>query len=379
MTSIRTLLAICALALPIPAAIAGCGGDDDGGDEDPQAVLDATFENDERISSGDLDLTASVTAEGEQGGTFELSLGGPFQGDPDDPTAIPQLDLTGSVSGEGGGQSVDFEGGVVVTEDNAYVEYQGEAYEVGTEQFNQLKEQAEAQAGAASGEGETASFQAGCEQAIEQAGGDPAACDIDFQSWLTDLTNEGTEEVGGTEAVHIHGDADIEQILTDIGELVGSVPGAAAQTGFDPSQLSQFSEAVTEASFDVFSGTEDDLLRGLDANIAIDPSALGGGVPVPVDSIDVSFSLEISGVNEEQTIEAPADARPIDDLLGGLGGGSGLDFDLGDGGGAGGGGGSGGGGGAGGGGAGDADAYLDCVAQADPQNPDEINECLDLL
>jgi hypothetical protein len=375
LTSIRTLLAVCALALPIPAVIAGCGDDDDGGDEDPQAVLDATFENDERISSGNLDLTASVSAEGEQGGSFEFSVSGPFQGDADDPAAIPQLDLTGSVSGEGGGQSIDFEGGLVVTEDNAFVEYQGEAYEVGTEQFAQLKEQAEAQAGAAADEEASASFQAGCEQAIEQAGGDPAACDVDFQSWLTDLTNEGTEEVGGTDAVHIHGDADIEQILTDIGELAASVPGAAEQAGFDPSQLSQFSDAVTEASFDVYSGADDDLLRGLDANISIDPSALGAAAgAVPVDSIDVSFSLEIADVNEDQTIEAPTDAQPLDELLGGIPGlgGSGLDFDLG-------GGGGGAGGGAGGGGGGNADAYLECVAQADPQNAAEINECLDLL
>ncbi len=32
------------------------------------------------------------------------------------------------------------------------------------------------------------------------------------------------------------------------------------------------------------------------------------------------FSLEISDVGEEQTIEAPADAKPIDDLAGDLGG-----------------------------------------------------------
>ena len=54
-----------------------------------------------------------------------------------------------SATGEGAGQSIDFSGGLVVTEDNAYVEYNGKAYEVGTEQFAQLREQFEAQAGAA--------------------------------------------------------------------------------------------------------------------------------------------------------------------------------------------------------------------------------------
>ena len=65
-------------------------------DEDPQTVLDETFNNDTKVTSGDLSLTASVSAEGEQGGSFEASLGGPFQGDPENPTAIPQLDWTAS-------------------------------------------------------------------------------------------------------------------------------------------------------------------------------------------------------------------------------------------------------------------------------------------
>ncbi len=31
----------------------------------------------------------------------------------------------------------------------------------------------------------------------------PSACDIDISSWLTNLTNEGTEDVGGTETIHV--------------------------------------------------------------------------------------------------------------------------------------------------------------------------------
>ena len=79
MTRIRTFAAVCALALPIPAVIAGCGGDDSSS-EDPQTVLDETFNNDTQVTSGDLSLTASVSADGDQGGSFEASLNGPFQG-----------------------------------------------------------------------------------------------------------------------------------------------------------------------------------------------------------------------------------------------------------------------------------------------------------
>ena len=128
MSRIRTALVVCALALPIPAAIAGCGGDDSSSsDEDPQTVLDETFNNDTKVTSGDLQLNASLSAEGDQGGQLDVSLGGPFQGDPNDENAIPQLDWTASLSGQGAGQSIDFSGGLVVTDDNAYVEYKDQA------------------------------------------------------------------------------------------------------------------------------------------------------------------------------------------------------------------------------------------------------------
>ena len=177
MTRTRSLFAASLLALSVPAAIAGCGGDS-GSDEDPQDVIEATFNNDEQVSSGVLDLSFDVSA-GDQG-SFNASLDGPFQGDSDDPTAVPQLDLTASASGEGGGQSIDFSGALTITDDNLYVTYQDQAYEVGTDTFNQLKDSIEAsadQADTQSGDA-ASSFKEGCEQAIEAQGGDASACEI---------------------------------------------------------------------------------------------------------------------------------------------------------------------------------------------------------
>lgn len=355
------------LALAIPALIAGCGGDDDTG-EDPQEVLDATFNNDTKISSGVLDLEMNVAAEGDQGGEFTVALSGPFQGDPEDETAVPQLDLTASASGEGGGQSLSFEGGLIVTEDNAFVEYGGETYEVGTQSFNQLKQQAESQAGATGGEDASSSFREGCEQAIEAQGGDPAACDFDVSAWFSELSNEGTEDVGGAEATHITGSLDVNQMLTDLFELGSTVDSAQVQ-GLTPemiqSQLGQLEQAISEASFDVYSATEDDTLRGLDFAIGIDPSQIEGGEAAGVDSVDLTFSLEIADVGEEQTFEAPADAQPIDELLGqfggsipGLGGGALPGVTPG-----------------GGGIPGAGDPVTDCINQA--ETPDEISACLE--
>ena len=94
------------------------------------------------------------------------------------------------------------------------------------------------------------------------------------------------------------GDANVDQILTDIGNLAAAIPSAASQ-GFDPSQLGAASGAVTDASIDVYSGVDDHVLRKLDANLTIDPSAIAGGAMIPVSNIQISFSVEIDGLNED--------------------------------------------------------------------------------
>jgi hypothetical protein len=317
---LRTLFAIFAVALPVPAVLAGCGGGDSGSSDDPQTVLNETFSNDQSITSGNVNLTLGVNATGDQGGSFQASLNGPFQGDASNPQSIPQLDWTVTAKGSGGGQSIDFSGGLVVTSDNAYVEYNGKNYEVGSDTFKQVKDQLEAQAGAASSSGAPTSFAEGCQQALEQAGAtDTSGCDIDLQSWLPDPSNEGTEDVGGTSTIHIHGDLDVQKVLTDIGNLAGAFPGASAQ-GFDPSQLGAFSDAVTEASMDVYSGQDDHLLRKLALHLTIDPSVIAGGaVSVPIDKIDITFGVELDDVNQQQTISAPSGAQPISQLLSDLG------------------------------------------------------------
>jgi hypothetical protein len=365
LTRLRTLFAICALALAVPAVLAGCGGGSSDSSEDPQTVLDETFSNDQSISSGNLSLTAGVDASGDQGGSFQASLSGPFQGEPDNPQAIPQLDWTASVKGSGAGQSIDFNGGLVVTSDNAYVEYNDKAYEVGADAFKQVKDQLEAQAGST---GATpTSFAEGCKQALEQAGAsDTSGCDIDLESWLTNLSNEGTEDVGGTSTVHVHGDLDVNKVLTDFGNLASAFPGASS-SGFDPSQLGAFSDAVTDASMDVYSGEDDHLLRKLDLNLTIDPSAIAGGaVAIPIDNIEISFGIELTDVNQTQTISGPSNAQPISQLLSDLG----VNLnDLGAIPGLGGSSSSGG---------GSSDAYFQCLQQAGT-DPQAINKCASQL
>ena len=56
LTRIRTTVAVLAIALPIIAIVAGCGGGSSSNSEDPNQVLNQTFNNPTKITSGNLDI-----------------------------------------------------------------------------------------------------------------------------------------------------------------------------------------------------------------------------------------------------------------------------------------------------------------------------------
>ena len=345
LTRIRARVAILALILVLPAAAAGCGDDGGGGSEDPTQVLEQTFNDAEQITSGELGISLDGSAEGDQSGSLTATIEGPFQSDEADPTAFPQLDLSADVSASGAGQSFDFEGGLIVTEENAFVEYQGQAYEVGASVFQRFKALSERSARQAQSNQDASSI-------FEQFGVDP-------QAWLTNLSNEGYEDVEGTETIHIHGDADVEQIFSDfVEDRPSSVPGNAAPR-VDQAQLDQVKSAIQEASLDVYSGKDDHILRRLSLSLTIEPPADAGAT---VSSVDVDLSVTLSDVNEPQEISAPEDAQPISGLLselglGGLGPIESYDGEVG--------------------GGGPAPGYLECIQDA--TTSDEVRKCAEEL
>ncbi len=302
MSRIRASAAIVALVLVLPAAVAGCGGDGGGGGEDPSEVLGQTFDNPEGISSGQLAISFDRSAEGAEAGDLTVVIEGPFQTDEGNPTAFPQLDLTATISGSGANQSLDgFEGRLIATENNAFVEYQGQAYEVGSTYFGRFKRlyaQSVRQANEKQGSQSDSSI-------FERLGIDP-------QTWLTNLSNEGAEDVEGTETIHIHGDADVDQIVSDLATIVERAPGDAGGP-LDPAQLEQIKSAIQDASVDVYSGKEDHILRKLSLSLSIVPPEAADGSAVS--SADLALSLTLSDVNRAQTIRAPSSAKPISGLL----------------------------------------------------------------
>ncbi len=285
------------LTLLASAGLVACGGGG-GGDENPQQVLDQTFNNDQSIESGSFDVSLKVDVEGgNRPGHLDATVGGPFQSEQG---GLPKFDVNADFNFNSDQRDVSFSGGATSTGDAAYINYKDTEYSIPQRVFNDF-EQRYVQVQRQSGQ-------------QDQNGNPLKALGIDPSDWLTDLSNEGNEDVGGTDTIHIHGQADVPKLVADL-KKVAEKAGAAGQR-IDTSQLSALNDIVKSADFDVYSGADDHLLRRLDANIDLEPPAAVSGAP---DKIAIELSVNLSDVNQEQSIEAPSGARPLRDLFGVLG------------------------------------------------------------
>ncbi|HET8976380.1 MAG TPA: hypothetical protein VFN15_07090 [Solirubrobacterales bacterium] len=289
MTRIRALIVIAIAALAA-LALAACGGDD-GGDEDPKQVLEATFNNEQQVDSGVIDLSFDLKAEGDQAGEMSVTLGGPFQ---DEEGSFSKFDIEAEASFDADQGSFSGSGGLISTGDRAFVNFQGTDYEVPQRAFRQF-----------------AQTFTRLQQQNNQDEGAQAESTQQLVDSFTDLSNEGNEDVDGTETTHVSGELDVakftDQVRAQIQKQSGSAALPKAQLSQVNAVLDQLDGIVKNASMDVYSGTDDDILRKLDLDLDLEtPQG---------DSVTVGLSLSLSGVNEPQEIVGPTDAKPLNELL----------------------------------------------------------------
>ncbi|MGZ5356330.1 MAG: hypothetical protein ACXWE8_08200 [Solirubrobacterales bacterium] len=289
MIRIRALI-VLAVAATAALALAACGGDD-GGDEDPKAVLEATFDNEQSLDSGVIDLSFDLSAEGEQAGEMSVTLGGPFQ---DEEGSFSTFDIEAEASFEGDGQSFSGSGGLVSIGERAFVNFQGTDYDVPQDAFRRFSQ----------------TF-ARLQEQNQQDQGAQAEGTQQFVDSFKDLSIEGYEDVDGTETIHVSGELDIskftDSVRTQIEEQAGTAALPQAQLSQVNAVLDQLDSIVKSASMDVYSGTDDDILRKLEVNLDLEtPQG---------DAVTMDLSLSLSSVNEPQEITGPADAQPLSALL----------------------------------------------------------------
>ena len=307
---LRPLLLLL-LAATAALFVSACGGDDAGStgkeasaDTSVDTLLKNTFTGKKKVDSGKLDLSLRVDAEGVQGinGPITIKLGGPFQSQ--GAKKVPKFDI--DFSFEGAGQSIT--AGITSTGTKGFVNYKGSEYVVSDQIFKQLRAGIEQ----AQSKGNTSN------QSLTTLGLNP-------RNWLTNAKNAGEAQVGGEDTIKITGGVDLSKLLDDVNTAMAKARKLGVQGGENlPSKLTeaqkkQVTDAVKNPKVEIYTGKDDSILRRivLSLGIVAPEGTQGGG------SADIKFDLSLTGLNEDQEIDEPKNAKPFDQLLsqfGGLGG-----------------------------------------------------------
>lgn len=298
MNRVRTLSVFIAL-IALSAALAACGG---GGSNDPQTVVEeATLKG---IESGKIDLSVDANVQGEKGGKVNVSVSGPFQSE--DEAEYPELDLAFSSKGSLGGKDLNREGGITLLGNKAYVAYEGTEYEVDSTTFNFVKSSLKQQSGEQGKSNEIAA----CQEAVSE---------LQLSDFVENLKSDGSAEVGGTSTTKVSGDLDATSAVEAFSTLIedpkcseqlsaaGPLPSAAE---LDKAK-STVQNSLKSAHVDLYVG-DDHIVRRITVQATIEPpkSSKSGAKRVELD-----LDLTLTGVNEEQTISAPSNSKPLSDLF----------------------------------------------------------------
>ncbi|HEX6665387.1 MAG TPA: hypothetical protein VF081_02195 [Solirubrobacterales bacterium] len=307
MTRLRFLYTFAAVAVLVATAavLVACGsGSGDKSGESAQSVLDeATLQG---IESGDIDLSLGLRAPGPEGGNVDVSLSGPFQGE--GKGSLPQLDLTAKANGTFNGKKIDFDGGLVLLPNSAYVNYEGVEYEVDPTTFSFVEstlKQAQREGGAETGSAGVAACQ-------EEFG------ELNVADFLEGGANEGSADVDGTGTTKVSGDLNISGAIDSVLEVVESqacraqlaAAGPLPSTAEIEKAKDEVNRSLKSAHVSVYVG-EDNIVRQISAQLQIEPKDSGSGPK----SVEIQFDLKLSGVNEEQSISAPGNAKPLSRLF----------------------------------------------------------------
>ena len=297
------------LALLAVGLLAGCGSDDSSGggsggakSEDPTALLEKALAS--HVESGELKVDASFDVKGSSkvSGPVTATIEGPFKSRGKE--KLPLLDWDVSLSGAG----QNFSGGIVATEDNAFVKFRGQTYEVGKQLYDQFVRQQAQQTKSGP-------------QSLKDLGVDPA-------TWLQDAKVGDGESIGGSATRKVTGRVDVEKMVDDILEAAQS-PAVRKQLQSSGQSVPQVSDADKQKVVDAVESA--DLTVNVDDDDIARKVVLAATFKVP-EGVDAdgatggSFELsyELPKVGGDVDITAPSDAKPLSLLLQQLGLGAGM-------------------------------------------------------
>jgi hypothetical protein len=253
-------------------ALSGCGAKE-------AAVVKGAFEQD--IKSANIEMTMSVKSAQQ---TVNVSLAGPYQSNGKD--KLPSADLALKVEGAA---PKTIEGRLISTGDNAFVEYEGETYEVGKDKVAQLEQQ-----GAAGGTNQLSAAD------IRQLMGT-------MQDWFPESDTQENADLDGEPVTRVTGKLDLSKALTDLKGLASKpgMSGVEELKQLSGGDIKRIERMVSDPKFTIDVGKSDGKLRRIQASIKVDDKS---------DSGTLDFSLRFKDVDKPVTINAPSSGKPIEEL-----------------------------------------------------------------
>ena len=273
----RLAAAVVALGL----ALAGCGGS-----EAEDALDEATAKLGE-IKSGDLGLKVAVEPTNMGDSAIGFELDGPFAlaGKAGE---LPRAEMAYTQIAGPNRADVRF----ISSGEAAWVEVEGQAYELDPEQVERLQ----------AGDGE---------------GGGPLA-ELDVASWTRDAKLSEGARVDGRRTERVRGSVDVAEAINDLARVLEQTGGGEAVEGLaelEDEDADRVEEAVRSSPIEIVFGKQDRLLRRLRVTLdfAIEPRELRGELG-RLSGAKVTLDLRISDPNGQVRIEEPADALPYEQL-----------------------------------------------------------------
>jgi hypothetical protein len=297
---IRGLRVIGGLLLAATATIAlsACGSR---GSSDATSLLKQTFSGSHTVNSGNLSFNLTLNPAGSKTlrGPITLSFGGPFQSL--GKGKLPASNFNISVSALGHTGSL----GILSTGANGYVTLKGISYQLPAATFQKLESsfaQVASTSGTSSGTG-----------ALSKLGIDPLR-------WLVKPSVVGSENVGGVDTTHIRAGVNVGALLKDLNTFLQKasslgVSGASKiPSGISAATRSQIANEVQNPIFDVWTGNSDKTVRKFALNLTLPASGQISTLLGGLRSAHLGLSLQYAGLNQPQTIHAPATVRPFSEF-----------------------------------------------------------------
>lgn len=317
-TTLRAAVALLAV-ISCAGLLGACSGSTPGS---AQSLLNDTFSGQTQIESGDINLSFALSASGQTTSTKPLavSLAGPFESASAPSGAHPEgHTLTGADKQAGklprfalqlklSAAGHTLSAGATSTGSALFVQLAGTWFSTPDSTYRAL-EQGYAQAT------KTAS--------TSKVRSTFSSLGIEPGHWLSSPTQVGTTTVAGVPTAHLTANVDIPAFLADVSKLsqaggalgLGSpIPGGNGGT-LSPTVLTELAKSIKSAHVDVYTGQSDHLLRRLEVSATVTgtpqtQTLLGG-----LSSANVKVVLELSSLNEPQTISAPANPQSPSQLL----------------------------------------------------------------